>query len=468
MTLRAECPRCGWSDIERDVPPLPYPDAMTTAFPAWTFDPYPLCPTCTKEQAMTVLSSVIFDLEHKASLLEDRQEKLAALEQDVQESLRARQQLAHLHEYTERILASGQLVSGPLPASVPISGEHPAAPVPPIEPTMDPPMETEPTTADPVPDPVTTEEPEPEATPAPEPETSDEPQPAEVTAPPAAGPAPLDEPPMTNMGRVTAWVQQRTLTEVFTVAEAQAALGMKYASIAPVFSTLIRTGHVERIEGTGTSGVPSIYRLPGSTALPASAEAEPAEDPEPVAVVVELIKPVPVQAAADPEPEPAPQVTITGGRSLRGRILEFLKLNQRRAFTPDLVAAALEWKDTDEVRACLTEMSERGAVEFDRDTFGIGLTPQPKPFVQAAPAGPAPVLAEDLLPIPERLSVDECTIFDTLRKEAAGLSERVLLHRVNWSSQRLARVIKGMLERGHVHRVGDRLRAGAAHGKKVA
>lgn len=262
---------------------------------------------------------------------------------------------------------------------------------------------------------------------------------AEVEVSPAPKPKASDA-PSTNVGRVTAWVQGRTLAEVFTVADAMTALALPYASVAPTFSNLLKKSLVERLPGTGTSSVPSVYRLPGSAAEPAA----PAPTPEP---------------APQPDPEPTPVALVSNAPSTRARILDLLQAHPGQAYTAEQVAGHLNLDDPAHVAELLTQMSERGAVEFDRDSYGIGLTRPAKPFEPAAPAGPAPVRLE-LPAIPDRLNVDERLVFDALRREPAGLTEKLLASRLNWKSNRLAAVLDLLLREGHAHRVGDRLRAG--------
>ena len=123
----------------------------------------------------------------------------------------------------------------------------------------------------------------------------------------------------------------------------------------------------------------------------------------------------------------------------RGRDLQDL-----RAFLRGLPTMELDVDD-----------DETDHVELEIEALEVNHLPHHAPLVAAMRTQAAQTVRPSL---PERLDVDQRSLFDCLRREEDGLPQRLLAARLNWSAGRTQRVLDALVKEGHVGRNGDRLR----------
>lgn len=258
---------------------------------------------------------------------------------------------------------------------------------------------------------------------------------AEATPPApraALAEAPTPDPAPSKRQQITAHIASHPWQ---TVREVTAALEFSPKTVSAMMSTLKTTG-VFQVHG-------GRYALTG-TPLPETALE--AEAPAPV------VEAQPEAPAPEEEPAPAP-APVTPQPSTRAQVLEFMQRHDRVEFTPQRVAEELG-ASVAVVEAHLTALHRTGAVSAspqndDGTRWFCWIKPEPVP--EQSPSTPLP-------PIPAKLSTDEVSVFDALRREPEGLSKRVLATRLNWTGSRLDRVLNRLTQAAHVGPMGDRYR----------
>ncbi|WP_027459283.1 hypothetical protein [Deinococcus murrayi] len=260
--------------------------------------------------------------------------------------------------------------------------------------------------------------------------------------PPAPWPPPQDPeessdeeeaPFLSNRDRLAQWVETLPAGREVTVAQAAAETGISSGSVKTYLPRIAKVGAVlERVPGTGVPGVPGRYRRP------AAQETRPAP---------------PSEQSVGEQPDTGP---FPPHLTLRARILEYLTSHAGQEFTADHVAEKLDLSRVSSL-AHLQALHRAGIVsgspEEDDGTQWFCL-PRPDPYAPPASAPSQPTLP----PIPERLSTDECSLYDLLRREPEGLTARAAQHRLGWSSGRVSNVLGRLMRNGHVGGHEDRYR----------
>jgi hypothetical protein len=264
------------------------------------------------------------------------------------------------------------------------------------------------------------------------PDTADEPDEALEPELEAADPADDDEDqeePISDRDRVLAWVTALDGNE-FAAADAADELDLTKSASETHLRDMARGGLITRVEGTGKPGIPSRFRETGREAkLQPEAEAEAESEPFQV------------------QPGPWDDASLSSGA--RARLL----LLARPGLTTKEIALALGKQEK--------IVSPALRIMIDNKVLGtFGDWPRTY-FVIEQPAPPEPtrpeVVTPKLIPIPGELNHDERNLFDCLRHESAGLSDRVLAVRLNWATQsRVNSILASLTRKGHVGRNGDR------------
>lgn len=254
--------------------------------------------------------------------------------------------------------------------------------------------------------------------------------PAVEATPPAPEAAP--DPVPSKRQQITAHIASHPWQ---TVREVTAALEFSPKTVSAMMSTLKTTG-VFQVHG-------GRYALTG-TPLPETA-------PE-AGAPVPVVEAQPEAPAPEEEPAPAPAPRAPQP-STRAQVLEFMQRHDRVEFAPQRVAEELG-ASVAVVEAHLTALHRTGAVSAspqndDGTRWFCWIKPEPVP--EQSPSTPLP-------PIPAKLSTDEVSVFDALRREPEGLSKRVLATRLNWTGSRLDRVLNRLTQAAHVGPMGDRFR----------
>lgn len=351
-----------------------------------------------------------------------QQSQLAFIHERIDEAQQAESILSCLNEQAERLLTAGDLMRGDVQAVLTPSApaQQPDLPEPYEQPDQ---LNSSSIQADP------SSDVPPERLPA-SPETREITLSTPQTAPAEAQP---DQPPQpTNRERLAQWVATLEPDAVFTTQHANLGAGVPLTSTASILSQMVKLGQIERIPGTGVPGIPSQFRLPGSAATSQLQPEEPAQQPAD-AQATEL-------AATIAEERP----------SGKARLLAFLNGHPEESFHTAQLQAEVD-------------LSRKGVAAYIKELLQAELAhavPGTWPIEYRAGVLQAPsnALASPLTPIPDRLSVDERELFDALRREPEGLSERLLTHRLNWMSSRTARAVATLVSMGHIGRNGDRLR----------
>ncbi|MGY2892777.1 hypothetical protein [Deinococcus sp. UYEF24] len=270
------------------------------------------------------------------------------------------------------------------------------------------------------------------------PDTADEPTEAEEFASnsepelEAADPSDDDEDQegaISDRDRVLAWVTALDGNE-FAAADAADELDLTKSASETHLRDMARGGLIIRVEGTGKPGIPSRFRETGREAKQ-QPEAEAEAESEPFQV----------------QPGPWDDASLSAGA--RARLL----LLARPGLTTKEIALALGKQEK--------IVSPALRIMIDNKVLGtFGDWPRTY-FVIEQPAPPEParpeVVTQKLTPIPGELNHDERNLFDCLRRESAGLSDRVLAARLNWATQsRVNSILASLTRKGHVGRNGDR------------
>lgn len=152
------------------------------------------------------------------------------------------------------------------------------------------------------------------------------------------------EPP-TAADRVRMWVREQPRDETFTAQAVADALELSVTLCGNYLGRLIKAGDVERVPGTGRTGVPSLYRLPGS--LAGVQPPKPAPAPQPV-----------------PAPAPAPMpfsVPIPEGLGVDERCAFDCLRKEPDGLTARLLVARLNWSPARTGRA-LESLTQAGYI----------------------------------------------------------------------------------------------------------
>ena len=252
--------------------------------------------------------------------------------------------------------------------------------------------------------------------------------------------------------------QEKALVAELAVVRHQIQEGEAARRILPALSA--------QIESMLTGGAPGRpEEAPITPALIAAPDAEtPAETLEPAARDLgnsesnpEDMRPARPERIVlrDLPPRPAP---CSSRVSLHGQVMAFFKANPLGEFAADEVVKGLpKPAPAPLVHALMQEMHRSGTLSagpVDADGQQWFCLPPPKVFARS-PAGQTVCM---LPPVPEHLDVDQRCLFDCLRREEDGLTQRLLTARLNWTSSRTQRALDALIKEGHIGRQGDLLR----------
>ncbi|WP_345465365.1 helix-turn-helix domain-containing protein [Deinococcus carri] len=367
------------------------------------------------------LSARLAALEEKAAPLAgmraahaDTLAHLAHLNTQIAEAEAAFRILVHLTDHVDRVLSSGDLLAeapvvdaAPAPVDMPtaVDAETPAHDAPPVV------QESPPSSP------------------------QEQPQ-VPPSAPPPANPDDDAEdrddgeeqaPYRSNMDILTEYAQSLAHGEETTAQEAASATGLLPATVKDYLRTLTKRGVLEKVPGTGTTAVgnPARYRRSGTG-----------------------------KAAVVPPPSGDSSALSDTQPSTRAYILVHLREHVGQEFTAVRIAEDLRL-DPAAIREHLQALHRLGTLSASpEEEDGTQWFCYPSPVQVPPPPAAQPTLS----PIPDRLNLDERSMYDCLRREEAGLTARVLAARLNWSARRTDKILNILAQGGHIGRNGDRWR----------
>lgn len=197
----------------------------------------------------------------------------------------------------------------------------------------------------------------------------------------------------------------------------------------------------------------------GAEALAEDGEpkSEEVQAEEPRALAVQEPDP---QDSPPADPEQTPDTDDEDSESYRNSMTITAEWVWAQALTHEFgavdVASSTGVKEST-VKIYLRQMEKDGEIERLAVKPGYALRFRRVAKAQAAPEQTVPLAtpaahseATGLLPIPPRLSTDECSLFDALRRAPDGMSARLLCARLNWNSNRVAQALERLQAHGHV------------------
>ncbi|MFC6660064.1 hypothetical protein [Deinococcus multiflagellatus] len=255
-----------------------------------------------------------------------------------------------------------------------------------------------------------------------------------------------DRPGLSNRQRVEAWVQALPPGSICTVRQISQHLGLPEKSVATQLPKLMPV-LVERVPDTGVIGIPSEYRRVGEPVVESIAEP-----------VAKLASPEPTEPDQDEAPasDPGSAAALIANMtpSTGPALLAFLQAHEGEEFTAERLALEVG-APLAEVQASLQALHRQGTVSAGpqlpsgEQWFGLP---------RAAGHASAPAQGDALPTIPPRLTFEERSVFDALRREPDGLSRRTLAARLNWGQGRTDKVVAALQQAGHLGTNGDRVR----------
>ncbi len=232
--------------------------------------------------------------------------------------------------------------------------------------------------------------------------------------------------------RVSAWVANQAPGTVFSAGDCARDVHAAFSTVNSHLSSMHKRGAFERVEGTGLPGIPSQFRIPRPADDVDAAHEEPAVTPE----------------------EPSAPPASFGQLSPRAAVLGYLQDHPAEEVCIPFLSRELGQEGGD-IEEALNALVRAGQVQSNLTASPIAYAlagserPAPKLFEEAAPSGPAPA-RQALVALPDRLTMDERSMYDQLRRAPDGLTLGVLGSYLNWSGTRTKKVSDALEREGHI------------------